>query len=220
MVIPCGCYQYDLFFPFPLVTRDWRQVFCNGAVASAASLVYLYSAGMGEQLLLPKLKLTTMSSLACLTSISCCCGDTWASEIGSAISMSPRLITTLKPVPRGTNGGVSLPGLVASAAGGMLIGMVYYSTSLLMITGSYSSIEWVVIPVGLFSGLFGSLVDSLLGATLQFSGVNSRTGKISHGPGANITHVTGLDVLSNNTVNLLSSLITALATPLLVQVLL
>lgn len=198
--------------------RDWKQVFCNGGVASVAALFYLHSAGMGEQPLLPSSSphLYTLSSLACLASIACCCGDTWSSEIGSVMALHPRLITTLRPVPRGTNGGVSFPGLLASIAGGALIGVVYHLTSLVFITGPQPALQWVVIPVGLFAGLFGSLVDSLLGATLQFSGLNLVTGKIAHSPGPNIKHITGWDLVSNNTVNLLSSMITALVVPILV----
>ena len=187
-------------------------------MASAASLLYLYSIGMGEQpLIFSEPNLYTVSSLACLASISCCCGDTWASEIGSAVGLNPCLVTTLRSVPRGTNGGVSLPGLLASGAGGALIGVVYYITSLLLIKEGH--IEWIVIPVSLFAGLFGSLVDSVLGATLQYSGLNRNTGKIAHSPGPDVQHITGWNILSNNAVNLLSSLITGLFTPwLLIQI--
>ena len=36
------------FSIFPEGQRDWVQVVCNGGVASAAALLYLRSAGMGE----------------------------------------------------------------------------------------------------------------------------------------------------------------------------
>ena len=170
---------------------------------------------------IPALDWPTLCSLGCLGGVACCCGDTWASEIGSVLGHNPRLLTSLRPVPRGTNGGVSIPGLVASTLGGLLVGVVYYVTQLALISNnkySYFALmtaQWIVIPLGAMGGLIGSLVDSLLGATLQYSGFNEATGKISHSPGSDIKHISGLNILSNNQVNLLSSIITAIIIPIL-----
>ena len=100
----------------------------------------------------------------------CCLGDTLASELGILSKSKPRLITTLKTVPPGTNGAISLVGTVASIAGGALIGLLTGITLILENARCsreagyllFESIGW-----GIFAGLFGSLVDSLLGATVQ-----------------------------------------------------
>lgn len=56
----------------------------------------------------------------------CCCGDTWASELGSLSKAAPRLIIPpFRSVPTGTNGGVSTLGFLASGLGGALIGCIY-----------------------------------------------------------------------------------------------
>ena len=71
--------------------------------------------------------------MAVLGSLGCCAGDTWASELGTVINSSfekknePRLITQpWRHVPKGTNGGVSSVGLVASFAGGIVVGIAFY----------------------------------------------------------------------------------------------
>ena len=68
-----------------------------------------------------------------LGSLGCCAGDTWASELGTVLNISldskqePRLITQpWRHVPKGTNGGVSLVGFIASFAGGLVVGVAFY----------------------------------------------------------------------------------------------
>ena len=46
--------------------------------------------------------------------------DTWSTELGVLSSGRPRLITSLKPVEKGTSGGVSLVGTLAALAGAAL----------------------------------------------------------------------------------------------------
>jgi len=73
----------------------------------------------------------------------------------------------------GTNGGVTIPGLVFSLLGGTAVGVSYYLSVLYFVDSSVlaaSPPQWPVMVAGSFAGLVGSLLDSILGATLQYSG--------------------------------------------------
>lgn len=54
----------------------------------------------------------------------CACGDTWASEIGVLSTGPTWLVASTRRVRKGTNGGISMLGLIFSAAGGLLMGIV------------------------------------------------------------------------------------------------
>ena len=195
---------------------------CNGGVALLAALLHLHLAGMGEKplnlLSTAALDWAALSALGCLAAIACCCGDTWASEVGSVLGGTPKLITTWRKVPRGTNGGVTGVGVVCSFAGGLTIGVTYALTLLIFVGAEGLGRGWgyqltVVTLYGALCGLFGSAVDSLLGATVQYSGLSHKLGKIVHRPGVGVQHVSGAELLDNHTVNLVSSLVTALVAP-------
>ena len=208
--------------------RDWRQVLCNSGVPTLLAVGYGALAGCLDLPLggLPGVEpwradLLTLLLGGFLGYYACCCGDTWASELGPLSADTPRLVTTLKPVRRGTNGGVTLLGLSASAAGGLFTGLVFFLAAVVSPTlwvfdaqRAAALAQWRLVPLGLAAGLFGSLLDSLLGATLQFTGYDVAKGKIVSRPGPDVVHISGAALLSNNAVNLVSATLTSAATAL------
>lgn len=129
--------------------------------------------------------------------------DTFSSELGILAKSDPRLITSLslRKVPRGTNGGVTLLGLGAGLFGSMVIvatTMVFLpacSTDSAPAPGGGT--PWTLTQRQLFMGFLvvwgalGSVLDSFLGATLQRSVRDARSGKIIEGEGGNRVLVSG-----------------------------
>lgn len=199
--------------------RNWLQVLCNTGMALQLAVLYIIDCGCGERPIDFKTNYrSSWLSIGVMSSFACCNGDTWASELGTVLAKGdPFLITTGKRVPRGTNGGVSWVGLIVSFLGGVLIGFVHYLTNLYAIDSDLlreSSPQWPLIVIGGIGGLVGSLIDSIIGATMQFSGQNDE-GKIVETPGKHVKHISGIRVLDNHSVNLISSILTGMITPVL-----
>ncbi|CAK7334860.1 unnamed protein product [Dovyalis caffra] len=118
------------------------------------------------------------------------------------------------PVRRGTNGGVTLAGLLAAAAAGSVIGLAFVLLGLFTTKCVFDVAlkQLLVIPVAALAGLCGSLIDSLLGATLQFSGFCTVRNKVVGKSGPTVKKISGLSILDNNAVNLVSVLLTTLLT--------
>lgn len=151
-----------------------------------------------------------------MAAFACCNGDTWASELGILSKSDPILITTLEKVPRGTNGGVSTWGLFVSFAGGVFIGIFYYLATLIFVDSESllnSPAQFPIILLGGIAGLVGSVIDSLLGATCQFSG-QTEDGFIVENPNEAVKKISGkFRILNNHSVNLVSCILTAVLIP-------
>ncbi|KAK8936586.1 hypothetical protein KSP39_PZI011967 [Platanthera zijinensis] len=195
--------------------RNWRQVLANSGIASIL-LVMLATLTKGQDGCLNTNESKSITSLmgGIIGHYACCNGDTWSSELGVLSSSQPRLITTFKIVHKGTNGGVTLYGLVAATAAGTIVGLTFVLLGLIS-TECSSDVAWMqllVIPVAALAGLFGSLIDSFLGSTLQFSGYCIVRKKVVAKPGPTVVRISGMNILDNNSVNAVSVLLTTMLT--------
>jgi uncharacterized protein (TIGR00297 family) len=136
--------------------------------------------------------------------------DTWATEIGTLSLRSPRRITDLQPVPRGTSGGLTALGTFASFSGAALVGA--------FAGGLVQGLPWLLVTfvIGL-GGLAGSLFDSLLGATVQViywdplkEKETERT--IFDDQGQPVKPLRGYAAINNDVVNFLAAIFGALTT--------
>ncbi len=147
--------------------RDLGQALANGGLAAALCVA---AAATGDSRWLA----------AAVGAVAAACADTWATELGALAAGVPRLITSLRPVPTGTSGAISLPGTLAAGAGAAATGLAAAlggiaawwppagggAAGTAVGTGAIAAVVAGVAAVAL-AGLAGSLFDSWLGATLQ-----------------------------------------------------
>ena len=197
--------------------RDWVQVLANGLVPTFLAMGYAFATGGPEHLLGVTNAFETPLAAAFIGYYACCGGDTWASELGVLSKQKPRLVVAPRVIVEpGTNGGVTPLGLVASGAGGLAVGAAFYVGGLLvpLVTGRFElalrfATQWPVLAIGTGAGIVGSLVDSGLGATVQFSGYCSERKRMVSAPGPSVRRVSGVNFLSNSMVNFVSAVLCA-----------
>jgi uncharacterized protein (TIGR00297 family) len=97
-------------------------------------------------------------ALGYVASFSTKLSDTTATEIGKAFGQRTFLITTLRPVPRGTEGAVSLEGTVAGIVGSIAIAIIGWAVGLIS-------------PVGIglcaIAAFIATSIESVIGATIE-----------------------------------------------------
>ena len=106
-------------------------------------------------------------AFAFLGSVATATGDTLASEIGETARSKPKMITNLRSVEPGVDGGVTLLGEAASLFGALFTGGLAIATGMAGCGG---------FAAALLGGFLGTNFDSLLGATLQSRGLLSNNG--------------------------------------------
>ncbi|KAG8377914.1 hypothetical protein BUALT_Bualt08G0083100 [Buddleja alternifolia] len=195
--------------------RNWIQVLFNSGIGTCLVLIAWKLGGTQDYCLDSKVSSVMTSLIGGIIGHYCCCnGDTWSSELGILSDEQPRLVTTFKPVRRGTNGGVTKAGLLAAAAGGSVIGLTFVFLGLFTTNCTFNTAlkQLLLIPLSALAGLCGSLIDSILGATLQYSGFCTVRNKVVGKPGPSVKKISGFSILDNNAVNLVSVFLTAVLT--------
>jgi len=140
--------------------------------------------------------------------------DTWSSELGVLSRRKPVSILTRRQIMPGMSGGVTAYGFAVAAGGSLTVAVVYVAGSLIFRSGG--SITALLIAAGIITlaGWAGSVVDSLLGATLQPLYLRPRTGDLTErrqSAGGRNARVRGVPFITNDVVNFLSTALAAVA---------
>jgi len=136
--------------------------------------------------------------IAYLSSVAAAAADTWATEVGSLSMKDPLLLLSMKPVPPGTSGGVSVLGSFAALAGAAVV--LLSGVRWLEPADAVRSAYLVII-----AGVTGTTIDSVLGETLQSQFRCGSCGKLTEKRvhcGQNTEQTKGIPWIQNDFVNL------------------
>ena len=181
--------------------RDWAQVLANGGVGGILVLLHLLWA---EEVWYA----VYLAYLAAATA------DSWGTEIGTYFRGQPRLITTFKKVQPGTSGGVSIIGSIGGLVGALLIGLCGW---FFLQPQPFTCI----VPLITAAGIFGSMLDSFIGAVFQAQYFCSTCGNVTerlvHCKDTPTTLLRGKAFLNNDRVNFIANSCAALTVLVLWQ---
>lgn len=194
--------------------RDSFQVIANGGPALVLSSLAAFVQS-SQSLLRDGLLIAAAGALAASNA------DTWASELGVLSRKQPVYILSRQPVKAGLSGGVTSTGTLAALAGGTFIAIAFAILKIsewlfasarpsFSATVSVLAIEVVLIAL---AGFLGSVIDSVLGETLQALYIHHTHQHLTEKPqdeGKSNILKRGWPWLTNDWVNLLSSLLAAL----------
>ncbi|HIK44185.1 MAG TPA: TIGR00297 family protein [Leptolyngbyaceae cyanobacterium M65_K2018_010] len=130
----------------------WGSALTGALCALAIALLKTQPSSAAAQSWIPLLALAYVSSFS--TKLS----DTTASEVGKAYGKRTFLISSLQPVPPGTEGAVSLEGTLAGVLGSGVMALVGWAVGLISPGG---------VALCLLAALVATHLESLIGATLQ-----------------------------------------------------
>lgn len=166
--------------------RDATQVAANGGVFAACALCI-------------PLAPPQVVGAAALGALAASLADTFATEVGTLLGGTPRSPRTLRAVPIGTSGGMSVAGSLAMIGGAAFVAIV---ARLLGVPA--------VMRIVILAGVAGALADSVLGATLQerrwCPACARATERRVHDCGTATVRSGGREWMDNDVVNLLATL--------------
>ena len=130
-----------------------------------------------------------------LSSISAANADTWATEIGKWSKNNPISIINLKKMEKGLSGGITLLGILGSIGGAFVLNFIFW------IIYKFPNEIFILITI---SGILGSILDSILGATIQVKYID-KNNTISEKYNKNSKILSGYKLINNDLVNLLNT---------------
>jgi uncharacterized protein (TIGR00297 family) len=126
--------------------RGARHALANAGVATACAI---FAAMTGHPVLF---------ALAFAGAFATAAADTASSEIGQLLGRRTYLVTTFRPVPRGTEGAVSLEGTLAGILASVVIAALGAAVGLF---------SWKGMPVVVLAAFVGTTFESVVGAALE-----------------------------------------------------
>ncbi len=164
--------------------RNMVQVMANGGIPLAFFCTYFVN---GSEAAL----------FAGVAGVACAMSDTASSELGSRFARRTRYLTSGEKVKPGLSGGVSLVGTLAGVVFSFLIASIAFFLT--------DQIGWGQLLIISAVGVFGNLIDSLVGALWQVKYKSSKGddwSDIEVGEGVHISK--GISWLTNDYVNLIA----------------
>lgn len=131
--------------------RSWQQVAANTAPMVIAALALPAAQISGSA------RVTQALLVAITAGFAAAASDTWAGEVGVLSSRQPRLLWGWTTVEAGQSGGVTMLGLLGALLGAATLASI----------GFLAGLTWPFVGLALACGFAASLLDSLLGATVQ-----------------------------------------------------
>jgi len=194
--------------------RGAVQVLCVSTIATALTIYHAVTIGAEKPFHMAQNPLATRIAAAITAHHATALADTLASELGMLFHRGTQPVLVTNPwrrVPPGTNGGVTIIGLCWSVLGGAVIGL--FTIGMDFLSGLRpASYAVQLVAFSATAGLMGSLIDSILGATLQATYWDEGKKLVYHADSTNKPKTAlllcGTNILTNEQVNLVSTAIT------------